>query len=79
MADQYERFSRVGLRVEFVVSCQDDYDSLLRVRDGRAQLVYISPEQLLRNLQWREMLRSDVYQRNLVSFVIDEAHTVSKW
>ena len=49
------------------------------MREGQAQLVYISPEQLLGNLLWREMLRSEVYQRNLVAFVIDEAHTVSKW
>ena len=38
----------------------------------------ISPEQLLTNLQWQEMLCSEVYQRNLVAFVVDEAHTVSK-
>ena len=79
MVDQHDRFSRVGLRVEFVGSCQDDQDALIRVREGQAQLVYISSEQLLGNLLWREMLCSEVCQRNLVAFVIDEAHTVSKW
>ena len=41
-----------------------------RVRVCQAQLVYISPEQLLQNLQWQEMLHSDVYQHNLAAFVI---------
>ena len=77
--DQHERFSRVGLRVEVVGGCQDDEDALIRVRNGEAQLIYISPELLLTNLQWREMLRSEVYQENLVAFVVDEAHTVNKW
>ena len=63
-------------RVEFVDSNQA---SANRVRVCQAQLVYISPEQLLQNLQWQEMLRSDVYQQNLAAFIIDEAHTVSKW
>ena len=79
MVDQCNLFSWVGLRVEFVRSCQDDHDALVQVHDGEAQLVYISPEQLLVNLQWQEMLRSEVYQRNFVAFVVDEAHTVSKW
>ena len=79
MMDQHERFSRVGLRVEVVGGCQDDEDALIRVRNGEAQLIYISPELLLTNLQWREMLRSEVYQENLVAFVVDEAHTVNKW
>ena len=36
MVNQYERFSQVGLRVEFVGGCQEDDDTLIRVRDGQA-------------------------------------------
>ena len=39
----------------------------------------ISPESILRQLIWREMLRNEVYQENLVAFVIDEAHCMEKW
>ena len=43
---------------------------------GQYSIVYISPEQLLTQGKWREMLHSEVYQRNLVGFV---AHCVKKW
>ena len=47
--------------------------------NGMYQLVLISPELLITNLHWREMLRSEIYQRQLVAFVVDEAHCVIKW
>ena len=46
---------------------------------GRYQLVLISPELLMTNLYWREMMRTDVYQKQLVAFVVDEAHCIIKW
>ena len=49
------------------------------ILDGKYGVVYISPEQLLRRVKWREMLQSDVYQKNLIAFVIDEAHCVKQW
>ena len=39
----------------------------------------MSPESLQTNATWRDMLQSDVYQTNLVAFVVDEAHCVKKW
>ena len=79
MMDQREKFSRVGLEAEFVGEAQQDPSVVARVRDGRVQLLYISPESLLTNLEWREMLQSEVYRENLVAFVIDEAHCVKQW
>ena len=38
------------------------------------ELVYPSPEALLTNMTWRDMLQSPVYQQNLVALVVDEAH-----
>lgn len=49
------------------------------IHDGEYQLVFISPESIISNLYWREMLRTPVYQENLVAFAVDEAHCVSKW
>ncbi len=51
----------------------------LGVIQGAYQLVFLSPESLLRNLQWRDMLRTATYQTHLVGLVIDEAHCVTKW
>lgn len=53
-------------------------DAILK---GKYGVVYISQEQFLRQVQWREMLLSEVYQKNLhvVCFVVDEAHCVRWW
>ncbi len=81
MTDQYERFTQHGVTVQVAggTKDEDEDDNLDNVRDGKAQLIYISPEALLTNLHWRELLRSQVYQENLVAFAVDEAHTVKKW
>ena len=46
---------------------------------GEYQLVYVSPEHLLRDLEIREMFRSEVYINNLVALVVDEAHCIDTW
>ena len=40
--------------------------------DGVYQLVFLSPEALLSNETWRDMVPSSVYQENFVAVVIDE-------
>ena len=50
-----------------------------KIMDGKYQLVYVSPEALLSKWKWRKMLLTDVYQRNLVAIIIDEAHCVRNW
>ena len=30
-------------------------------------------------LKWREMFHSEVYQKNVIGLVIDEAHCIEKW
>ena len=44
------------------------------VKDGRCQLVFVSPEILLCNRQCRAMLRSELYWENLVGVVIDNTN-----
>lgn len=39
-------------------------------------MVYISPELLLCCEKYREMLRSHIYQEQMVAFVVDKAHYV---
>ena len=79
MMDQREKLNSWGIPAEFVGEVQQDLEVMRDVKQGRIQLLYISPESLLRNPQWREMLLSTVYQENIVAVVIDEAHCVTQW
>ena len=52
---------------------------LENIIEGRYQIVFFTPESLLRNQRWREMLCSDTYINNLVGLAVDEVHCVTKW
>ncbi len=60
MADQKEMFSVRGMSAEFVGKLQQDLDAIIVVHTGSSQLVYISPESILRNPQWREKILLDM-------------------
>ena len=79
--EQKAKFSYQGIAVEFVGELQHDIQSMKNVREGRVQLLYISPESILRNPQWREMLLSkfNVYRSNLMAVAVDEAHCIAQW
>ena len=47
---------------EFVGELQQDPESMSDVQNYRVQLLFISPESLLSNPQWKEMLCIPVYQ-----------------
>ena len=79
MIDQTEKFKSWGIAAEFVGEVQQDLEVMRDVKQGQIQLLYISPESVLRNPQWREMLLSTVYQENIVAVVVDEAHCVTQW
>lgn len=79
MKDQVSKYQERGMKCAFVGEEQADAVVKAGVTTGQYQLVYMSPESLLCVLQWREMLRSEIYQRNLVGVVVDEAHCVEKW
>ena len=51
----------------------------MMVIKGEVQLVFISPESLLDNPRYWNMLQKDVYHSKLIGFVIDEAHCVKLW
>lgn len=46
---------------------------------GCYQLVFMSPEAILNDERWRDMLSSEVYRQRLVALVVDEAHCVKTW
>lgn len=54
-------------------------DTVEKLHEGLYQVVLFSPEALLSNDSWRDMLQTSVYQENVIAFVIDEAHLVKKW
>ena len=56
-----------GISAEFVGDMQQDLDSMELVSEGKVQLVYIRPELLVENPQWRTMLLSAPYQKHLVN------------
>ena len=79
MVDQKAKFIPRGMSAQFVGEAQCDPQAVENVREGKAQLLFISPESLLSNPSWRDMLGTAVYRDNLSGFVVDEAHCVKKW
>ena len=54
-------------------------DSVENVLCGRVSIVFAHPEILCSSKKCREMLLSDVYQRNVVCVLADEAHCIVDW
>ena len=78
MKDQVDNLSERGLvdavTVNGLLSPIERSDAIHRVESGLASLFYLSPEQL-RSRTIEKLLLS----RNVVRFVIDEAHCFSAW
>jgi len=49
------------------------------VYNGEFSLVFFSPELLLLEKRWRDLLTSTLYQQRVKAFIVDEAHCVKKW
>ena len=77
MKDQVRQMMERGTSTVYVGEA--DSATKTEVCEGKFQLMYLSPEALLTNPTWQDMLQSPVYQGNLVTFVVDEAHCVKKW
>lgn len=74
-----DKYNGKGLKAAFVGKDQNDDKIKEGVQNGEYELVYISPESMLRVLKYREMFRSTNYQNHLICLAIDEAHCVEKW
>ena len=69
-------FGRKGLTAIYV----NDEDSKLSLLSGTlAQLIYVSPETLLTDREFRDILESPVIQESIKVLIVDEAHCVKKW
>ena len=78
MADQVANLEKQGVNscvtVNGLLSMPERRNALDRIRLGDASILLISPEQLR-----SRSLRSALEQRQLGSWVLDEAHCLSKW
>ena len=79
MLDQRAKFAFAGMSTEFIGEAQSDSDVVKKVTAGEVQLVYVSPESIIDNPRFRNMLLSSRYRSNLVALVVDEAHCVKTW
>ena len=79
MMEQRSKFAVKGIRAEYVGQLQQDILALAAIKNRDFQLLYVSPECILSNPQWRDMLLLPVYQENLVALVVDEAHCITMW
>lgn len=76
MTEQCKKLSALGFRATYIGKDVSETDDLI---NGDFDFVYTSPEQLVGDLKWRDVLKSDVYQKKLRAIVVDEAHTVIQW
>ena len=80
MKDQMNAMNRRSVRAVYIGDLDANVlNTTTEISEGKYQLVFVSPEALLTDLNWRDMLMNPVYQENLVAFVVDEAHCVTKW
>ena len=78
MMDQQVKYKSRGLTSELVGETQTE-EAMKRVFQGEVQLVFITPESIIKKGKYRDMLMSPPYASKLVAVVVDEAHCVKTW
>ena len=56
-----------------------DVENLSDVCTGKQQLLFMSPEMLLRDETRRDIVQNPEVHNHLVAFIVDEAHCVKQW
>ena len=69
MMDQ-KKYIEIGISAEFISESYCDIEKILGIKEGTSQLIFMSPESLLNNRQWRGVLLSRVLTDNLVCIAI---------
>uniref|UniRef100_A0A1X7UBZ5 DNA 3'-5' helicase n=1 Tax=Amphimedon queenslandica TaxID=400682 RepID=A0A1X7UBZ5_AMPQE len=76
MKDQVQSLKDHGIRAGHI-----DSDSAIDIKEmahtGAYSILFMSPEMLVG--KGKEIVRNDVFKKNLVGLIIDEAHCVVKW
>ena len=79
MQEQAQRFSEAGIESGFIGEAQKDPVVRRKVLKGELDLVYISPENIICNSRYRNMMLKPQYKDRLIAVVVDEAHCVKTW
>ncbi len=77
MQDQVDILHTKGVTAVYVGSAHAPV--IEEIKDGKFQVLFFSPECLLTELDWRDVLHSKVFQEQLAGFIVDEAHCVKHW
>ncbi|KIL59154.1 hypothetical protein M378DRAFT_111280, partial [Amanita muscaria Koide BX008] len=77
--DQAARFAKLGLRSVAVNG--DTYNACIHnsLEKLRYNVIITSPEMCLEHADFRRLLNSTSFAKNILALVIDEAHCISQW
>lgn len=76
MQEQCYKLNNLGFKATFIGK---DFRESGALEQGALGFVFGSPESFINNSNWREMLKSEIYQSKLQLIAVDEAHTVTQW
>ena len=78
IADQVSSLRKLGIK-SINVSKDIGEKKKEALHQGEYQIILFSPDELLQNELWHDMILSKTYNKALVGLVVDEAHCVKKW
>ena len=76
MKEQVDRLNGLGYKAIYIGTEEDDIQG---IKNGHYHFVFGSPELLVGNEKWRDVIKSPTFQANHRLTVVDEAHTVVQW
>ena len=79
MKNQVSTLNSRNVKAIYTGSLDDGSKSIEMVKRGEYSIMFFSPENLLSNVVWRDVLQSPTFQEKLVTFVVDESHCVKQW
>ena len=77
--DQVAAITAMGISATVITDKHTKTTAKQSIMNGEYQIILISPEALVGGMEWRSMLATDLYLKNLVAFVIHEAHCIKRW
>lgn len=76
--DQIQCLRALGLSCVSLSHIETE-EEMKEVEKGSYAIVYATPEGLLKNERWRQMLKSEPYKKKLCAVAVDEAHVIKQW